>query len=87
MSVKERLEAIIENNDNVAARQLSRENFESLSWTELQESTDANGPMHHEIGNMLGAMYHMMGKPDTKDFGVALIMFGIGAIGNHRAGK
>lgn len=72
-----------------AAKELSRETFHSISWTELEESTLKNKALHNGLQPAMAEIWQQAEKAgfSRHDMGVALIMYGIGAVANSRDEK
>jgi hypothetical protein len=69
-----------------AAKELSKQTFHSISWTELEESTLKNKALHNGIQPAMLELWNQAEKAgySRHDMGAAWIMYGIGAIANSR---
>jgi hypothetical protein len=72
-----------------AAKELSKQTFFSISWTELEESTIKNKEFHQGLNPAMFELWSQAEKAgySRHDMGAALIMYGIGAIANSRDEK
>ena len=72
-----------------AAKELSKQTFHSISWTELEESTIKNKAFHNGLQPAMLELWAQAEKAgySRHDLGAALIMYGIGAIANSRDEK
>jgi hypothetical protein len=70
-------------------KDLAKDTFFSLSWTEIEESTIKNRSFHSGLQPAMLELWAQAEKAgfSRHDLGAALIMYGIGAIANSRDEK